>query len=125
MEKSLKIIIKRAFITSIIILVYGLIMNEQAIYVSMFVGSIISIFAFYTLIRDAEYIIYTKSNAFKTTMIGYLKRYLMYGVFLYLTLRYHFSWGILGAVGLLNIKFNLLLNTGLIYYDKFSKRLNK
>jgi len=109
MGNELKTLIRNSVITSGIILIYGLITFDKIILLAMFGGSLVSLFTLYLIIRDAEVVVHS-SNANKLTMLGYTKRYLVYGIFLYLMVKFlGFSGVVMGGVGLLNVKFNILL----------------
>ncbi|RUA09559.1 MAG: hypothetical protein DSY38_00475 [Fusobacteria bacterium] len=109
MGNELKTLIRNSVITSGIILIYGLITFNKIILLAMFGGSLVSLFTLYLIIRDAEVVVHS-SNANKLTMLGYTKRYLVYGIFLYLMVKFlGFSGVVMGGVGLLNVKFNILL----------------
>lgn len=109
MGKELKILIRNSVITSIILLIYGVITLDKLVLVTIFGGSLVSLFTLYLTIRDAEVSVIS-SNANKITILGYTKRYLIYGIFLYLMVEFFgFSGVVLGGVGLLNVKFNILL----------------
>jgi len=109
MGNELKTLIRNSVITSGIILIYGLITFNKIILLAMFGGSLVSLFTLYLIIKDAEVVVHS-SNANKLTMLGYTKRYLVYGIFLYLMVKFlGFSGVVMGGVGLLNVKFNILL----------------
>ncbi|OQY41860.1 MAG: hypothetical protein B6227_03950 [Fusobacteriia bacterium 4572_74] len=109
MGKELKILIRNSMITSALILVYGVVTLDKLMLLAMFGGSLISLLALYMTIRDAEVSVHS-SNANKITILGYTKRYFIYGIFLYLMAKFlGFSGIVIGGVGLLNVKFNILL----------------
>lgn len=109
--EEIKKIIKRAFIVAIIILIYGVITTNIYVCIGMFLGSILSIIGFYMIYLDAKASLHSNSP-FKVGVVGYLKRYLIYGVFLgVLTNYYGFPMLVSGVIGLLNIKFNILAIT--------------
>jgi hypothetical protein len=123
MGNELKILIRNSLITSAIILVYGIISLDKVILFAMFGGSVISLLTLYMTIRDAEVAVHS-SNANKLTMLGYGKRYLVYGVFLYFVVKFlGFSGVVLGGVGLLNVKFNILLFGVKGFINKLKHRL--
>lgn len=109
MDNELKKLFKNPWKTTIAIIIYGLILQEKAIYIAMTLGSLISIISLYMVYKDAEYILYKKNTPMKDTIIGYSKRYLMYGFFLWLMIYVDFSWFAGGILGLLVVKFNILL----------------
>lgn len=107
--EDIKKIIKNSLITSIIILVYGLIVRSKEVYGGMFLGSLISIFCFYTIYLDIKNLL-LRGSSFKNGFLKYLKRYSIYCVSLG-TSSYFFGLEMMlgTAIGLLNIKFNILL----------------
>ena len=109
MGKELKILIRNSVITSALIFIYGIVTLDKLVLVSIFGGSIVSLLTLYMTIRDAEVSVHS-SNANKITMLGYGKRYLIYGIFIYIMAKFlGFSGIVMGGMGLLNVKFNILL----------------
>jgi len=123
MENNLKRLIKNSTITAVAILVYGVVISSKPIY-AMVIGALISIGTLFMLIRDAEASIYT-GNAYKITGLGYAKRYLIYGLFLFILIKYFGKpYFVVGALGLLNVKFNILIIALMGYVEKFKRKLN-
>lgn len=116
--QQLKKIFKTSGKTSAIILIYGVIVQSNIVYLGMFLGSLLSILSLYMMSLDAKKIIYS-SNPKKIIMLGYLKRYAIYLLFLGVMVKF---WGlpmlIGSAIGLLNTKFN-------IYFLTFSENIYK
>lgn len=108
--EDIKSVIKRSFITSGIIIVYGLITREKMVYFGMFGGSLVSILTFYMLCLDVKSTVAKGGGSYKVGIISYIKRYVIYGVSLGVA-AYFYDIGMLlsTAVGLLNIKFNIML----------------
>ena len=126
MDKDLKLIIKKSFITSILILLYGLIVREKSVYIAMFLGSLVSIFAFYLIIKDTEYIVHSGRGSYQTAIIGYIKRYALYGIFLFVMIKIDISYFALGILGLLNTKFNILLEkVAFNFLNRLKDRINE
>lgn len=126
MDKELKLIIKKSLITSLIILLYGLIVREKAVYVAMFSGSLVSIAAFYLIIKDTEYIVHSGRGSYKTAVIGYIKRYALYGIFLFIMIKIDISFFALSILGLLNTKFNILLEkVAFNFLNRLKDRMNE
>ena len=119
--EEIKQVIKRSGITSFIILVYGVIINEKIVYLGMFLGSLVSILCFYMLYIDASTNI-IKGAGTRGAVVGYLKRYAIY-MFVLAGAVYLFGLPMLlsTAVGLLNIKFNIIL---LVLYKNILKIKN-
>lgn len=108
----LKIIIKRGFITSAVIFLYGLLIRSDLVYIGMFGGSLLSILGFYMMSLDAKTSLYS-SSPFKVAVVGYLKRYVIYGAYLAVMAKFFgLPMIIASAIGLLSIKFNILLYMG-------------
>ena len=119
---EIKNLMRRAFITSGIIIIYGLIIKEKMVCIGMFGGSLISILAFYMICIDVKSIT-VRGGSYKAGIIGYLKRYLLYGISLG-SAAYFFGTGMMlsTAIGLLNIKFNIYL---MVLYKNFINFKNK
>lgn len=119
---EIKNLIKRGSITSVVILVYGLIIKEKIVYIGMFIGSLLSILSFYMICMDVKSIA-AKGGSYKAGIISYLKRYVIYGLALGIA-TYFFGIGMMlsTAIGLLNIKFNIYL---MVLYKIFIKFKSK
>jgi hypothetical protein len=89
----------------------------------MFLGACLSIVSLYLLYKDAEYIVYTKVNPMKKTLLGYGKRYLLFGTFLGIMIYIDFQWFLAGALGLLVVKFNILLKMFSIHLKNIGSKL--
>ena len=123
MGKELKILIRNSVITSILTFVYGLVTWDKLVLFAIFGGSLVSLLTLYMTIRDAEITVHS-SNANKITILGYTKRYFIYGVFLYLMAKFlGFSGIVMGGMGLLNVKFNILLFGVNGFINKLKHRL--
>lgn len=120
--KQIKLIFRNATIVSIAILIYGVVFQIREVYIGTFLGSVISILCFYLLCRDAETSILSKSPS-KFTVIGYLKRYFICAVFLGI-LGYYGRLPLMlsGALGLLNIKLNILFLTLFNHILRFKEK---
>ena len=120
--EDIKNIIRRSFITSGIILIYGLVIREKMVCIGMFGGSLVSILTFYMLCIDVKSVVAKGGGSYKAGMISYIKRYVLYGVALGAS-AYFYGMGMLlsTAIGLLNIKFNILV---MVLYKNF-KNLKK
>lgn len=117
--EQIKLLFKRAFITAVLILLYGIITATKEIYIGMFLGSLVSILALYMIYQDVNTIVVTRDSSKKRAMFGYLKRYILYSVFFGIMGKIGGLSMILGsAIGLLNVKGNIYL---LVLSDKFKK----
>lgn len=116
--EEIKTVIKRSLVTSAVILLYGIIIKEKIIYLGMFGGSVISVIAFYMLCVDVKSIV-ASNGTYKAGIISYLKRYVLYGLAIGVSAHF-FGAGMLlsTAIGLLNIKFNILI---MVLYNKLKK----
>lgn len=109
--QDLKRIFKNSLKTSVGVLIYGLVMRSEIIYMGMFIGSLISVLALYMMTMEAKKIIYSNSPK-KIAILGYLKRYILYGLFLGIMSKYYGLPMLIGsATGLLNVKINISLIT--------------
>lgn len=107
---DIKRIFKRAAVTAIIILIYGILVKSEYVYLGMFSGSVMSILVFYLLCLDIKSIAASESVSRKRGFIGYAKRYAVYGIYLGIMAHFFGLPMLLGsAIGLLNIKANILL----------------
>lgn len=122
---ELKKIIKRGIITAIVILVYGVLSGNKYIYMGMFLGAILSVVGFYMICLDAKASL-ASNSPFKVGVIGYLKRYFLYGIFLALATKFYgFPMLVSGVIGLLNVKFNILAITLFNNIKKFKSKYLK
>lgn len=110
--EQIKGIFKKATFMAIIILIYGIIIKNEYVYVGMFSGAIMSIFMFYMICIDIKSIAASESVSKKRGFIGYAKRYLIYGIYLGAMAKF-FGLPMLvsSAIGLLNVKIIILLTT--------------
>lgn len=122
---ELKKIIKRGIITAIVVLVYGVLSGNKYIYMGMFLGAILSVVGFYMICLDAKASL-ASNSPFKVGVIGYLKRYFLYGIFLALATKFYgFPMLVSGVIGLLNVKFNILAITLFNNIKKFKSKYLK
>lgn len=123
--EEIKRVLKRGCITSIVILLFGILMQNKYIYVGMFSGSVLSVIGFYMICLDAKASLVSKSP-FKVGVIGYMKRYVLYGILLALLTKYEgFPMLVSGVIGLLMIKFNIQLMTLFNNINKFKSKYLK
>ncbi len=119
---ELKKIIKRGIITAIIVLIYGVLSGNEYVYIGMFLGAILSVVGFYMICLDAKASL-ASNSPFKVGVIGYLKRYFLYGIFLALATKFYgFPMLVSGVIGLLNIKINILAITLFNNIKKFKSK---
>lgn len=122
---ELKKIIKRGIITAFVILVYGILSRNKYVYIGMFSGAILSVVGFYMICLDAKASL-ASNSPFKVGVIGYLKRYFLYGIFLALATKFYgFPMLVSGVIGLLNIKINILAITLFNNIKKFKSKYLK
>lgn len=120
--EQVKKIIKRGLKTSIVILIYGFFIKNSAVYIGMFIGSLVSVLTFYMLYIDATNIIFS-TNLKKQAFVNYGKRY-------FLCLLTFLIMGYVGkleyiaatAVGIFNIRFNIFI---FVLQNKILKQNNK
>lgn len=118
----IKRLMKRGIITSIIILIYGIITLNKYIYIGMFLGSVVSLLGFYIICQDVKASIVSTSPS-KTAIVSYLKRYVLYGILLgVLTKYYGFPMLVSSVMGLFNIKINIYILTIINKMEKFKSK---
>lgn len=120
--KQVKIIFRNAIIVSAVILLYGVIFQIKEVYIGTFLGSVVSILCFYLLCRDTKATVLSKSPS-KFAVINYMKRYFICALFLGI-LGYYGKLPLLlsGALGLLNIKLNIMFLTLFNYILRFKEK---
>ncbi|MDX8336321.1 ATP synthase subunit I [Candidatus Cetobacterium colombiensis] len=122
---ELKKIIKRGIITSIVILIYGVLSANKYIYIGMFIGAILSVVGFYMICLDAKASL-ASNSPFKVGVTGYIKRYFIYGIFLAVATKFYgFPMLVSGVMGLLNIKINITFITLFNNIKKFKSKYLK
>lgn len=122
---ELKKIIKRGIITAVVVLIYGVLSRNKYVYMGMFSGAILSVVGFYMICLDAKASL-ASNSPFKVGVIGYLKRYFLYGIFLALATKFYgFPMLVSGVIGLLNIKINILAITLFNNIKKFKSKYLK
>lgn len=105
--EELKRIFKNSLRTSIVILIYGLLTRNSVMYIGFFMGSLVSVLGLYMMTVDAKKIIYSK-NGKRIATLGYLKRYILYGLFLLIMVKLSGLPMMLGStIGLLNVRLNI------------------
>ncbi|MGL4988228.1 MAG: ATP synthase subunit I [Cetobacterium sp.] len=122
---ELKVIMKRGLIAAIVILIYGVLSKNEYLYIGMFIGAILSVIGFYMICLDAKASL-ASNSPFKVGVIGYLKRYVLYGIFLAIAAKFYgFPMLVSGVIGLLNIKINILALTLFNNIKKFKSKYLK
>lgn len=121
--EDIKRVFKRSGITVLIILIYGIIVQSKEVYLGMASGALVSIFALYLLCIDVKNIVATQNGSHKRAILGYLKRYILYAVYLGVMAKYFgLSMVLCSGIGLLNTRINITLMT---LSDKFLKIRDK
>ncbi|MGL4981037.1 MAG: ATP synthase subunit I [Fusobacteriaceae bacterium] len=107
--ESIKKIFKISSRTSAVILAYGVLIRNDIVYLGMFIGSLLSILCFYMICEEAKRSINSYSPM-KSSVIGYLKRYAIYGLYMGI-MTYYFGLPMLigSAIGLLNTKISIFI----------------
>ena len=109
--EEIKKIFRNSILTSLLILIIGVIFNEPLIYIGFFLGSLIALLGFYLMCIESKKIIYSASPK-KVAMIGYYKRYAIYAVSLGIIAKYFgLPMLICSVAGLMNIKVNIFICT--------------
>jgi hypothetical protein len=92
----------------------------------MFSGSLVSIAAFYLIIKDTEYVVRSGRGSYQTAILNYIKRYALYGIFLFIMIKIDISFFALSILGLLNTKFNILLEKiAFNFLNRLKDRINE
>lgn len=108
MNDDLKKVFKNSGITALIIFAYGLIIGQKSVYIASTLGAILSIVNLYSIYIDDKKAVYSR-NASAKGMGSYLKRLIISGVFMVLLLKISLPWFVSGVIGLLVVKFNIIL----------------
>lgn len=122
--EDIKKLFRRMVFTSLIFLVAGLITRNNYVLVGLVSGSIISILSLYILSMDVKSIAYCKDHkiARRIAVLGYLKRYFLYMIYLGIILYFlDFKYFISAVIGLLNVRINIYL---LLLEEKINKLKN-
>ncbi|MGL4969260.1 MAG: ATP synthase subunit I [Fusobacteriaceae bacterium] len=123
--ESVKKVFKISAVISTVVLTYGVLIGSELIYLGMFFGSLLSMLCFYMLCEEAKKSIRSHSPM-KSSVIGYLKRYLIYGIYMGV-MTYYFGLPMLisSAIGLLNTKISIFImvlsDNILIFKEKYLK----
>ncbi|MGL4253214.1 MAG: ATP synthase subunit I [Fusobacteriaceae bacterium] len=123
--ESVKKVFKISAVISAVVLTYGVLIGSELIYLGMFFGSLLSMLCFYMLCEEAKKSIRSHSPM-KSSVIGYLKRYLIYGIYMGV-MTYYFGLPMLisSAIGLLNTKISIFImvlsDNILIFKEKYLK----
>lgn len=121
--EDIKRVFKRSGITVLIIFIYGIIIQIKEVYFGMTSGALVSIFTFYLLCIDVKNIVATQNGTHKRAILGYLKRYIVYAVYLGVMAKYFgLSMVLCSGMGLLNTRINITLMT---LSDRFLKFRDK
>ena len=88
--EDIKKLFNRMIIVTIIFLIYGLVIRNKYVLVGLVSGCIISILSLYMLSTDVKSIAYTKDQkiAKRIALIGFLKRYFLYIIYLAIILHF-------------------------------------
>ena len=107
--EEVKKIFRNSILTSLIILIIGVVFNERLLYIGIFIGSLIAVLGFYMMCTESRKIIYSDSPK-KVAIIGYFKRYAIYAFSLGIIAKYFgLPMLICSVVGLMNIKINIFI----------------
>ncbi|MGL4403971.1 MAG: ATP synthase subunit I [Fusobacteriaceae bacterium] len=123
--ESVKKVFKISTVISAVVLTYGVLIGSELIYLGMFLGSLLSMLCFYMLCEEAKKSIRSHSPM-KSSVIGYLKRYLIYGIYMGV-MTYYFGLPMLisSAIGLLNTKISIFImvlsDNILLFKEKYLK----
>ncbi|BDU50008.1 ATP synthase subunit I [Haliovirga abyssi] len=120
MDKVLKNVIKKAVVVTLVLIIYGLIIKEPSIYFGMASGCIISILNFYLLINDTKKYIAISNKVQRIAFAGYLKRYAISGILLFIMIKIGIDYFFGAVLGILLVKFIILFTQ---FYNIAKERL--
>ncbi len=123
MEKELKSILKISIYFVIIFIITGWVLGNIMFYTGIIVGSILSVFNFLLLYRDAKNITYMGLNPKKTAMKGYLIRYLFSFLVLSACIVYKFDLFLGAASGIFLIKIIIYIREALKVINKILNKI--
>ncbi|MGL4392644.1 MAG: ATP synthase subunit I [Fusobacteriaceae bacterium] len=119
---EIKKLFKIAFVFAGIIMIVGISTMRKEIYFGMFVGSLLAIFGLYITCIEAKASL-EKGSPMKSSVLGYAKRYVLYGIFIAVVIKYFgLPTLICSAVGLLTVKFSIYLMTLLNFINSLKKK---
>lgn len=123
--EDIRKLFKRMILTAVIFLIFGIITKNPHIIIGFVSGCIISILSLYILSVDVKAIAYSKDVkvAKRMAILGYLKRYVIYMIYLasilyFFDFKYFFS----GVIGLLVVRFHIYLIVLEEKIKKFKKK---
>lgn len=116
--EDIKRLFRNLVITAIIYFIYGILINNKYVLLGTVSGVIITIFNLYLLSIDIKTITYIKDKNYakRIAFTGYIKRYVIYIIYLGSLIYFlGFKYFICGVIGLLSIKINIFL---LVFFKK-------
>lgn len=119
--EEVKIIFKRMIITIILVLLYGVIFQIKYVYIGCTSGCLVALLNFYLLSENVKSIAYIKDTSYakRVAVLGYLKRYFIYMLYLGVLIYFlGFDFFISGVVGLFSVRVNIYI---LIISEKLKK----
>lgn len=120
MDETLKNIMKKAVVATLVLTVYGLIIKKPSIYFGMVSGCMVSILNFYLLIKDTKKYIAISNKAQRIAFAGYLKRYFISGILLFIMIKIGVDYFFGAVLGILLVKFIILFTQ---FYNIAKERL--
>ncbi len=120
--EEIKKLFKISLAMSVFILLVGVVIGRQELYIGMFGGSILSNISLYMICLDVKTSVYSGSPM-KSGVVSYLKRYAIYGIYLGVMGKYFgFSMLICSAIGLLSVKFSIYIMTVFNYIHELKRK---
>ena len=127
--KEIKRVFKISFLLTIVVVIFGIIINRPELWLAFFIGSIASIMNSYLLLTVIHKTVYYQTHGKGGMYIEYIKRIVIFVLSLYLVVfitRKFFPEllmnNIIGAgVGILNFKISLFINN-LLEYGEHKKK---
>jgi len=117
--EQIKKIIKRQIILIIILAIIGVIFRNKYMLLGLSLGSLVSLGGFLILCYEGKLDIQSGNKSIRIGIRRYLKRMLLYGVYLFATLKFFDeSLFFMGFFGIMTIKFNILMDVAWSKIDK-------
>lgn len=123
--EEIRTLFKRTIIITIVCVVLGVMTRNTSLLFGISGGSIVSILSLYMLSLDVKAISYCRDTktAKRIAYSGYAKRYFFYIGFLAVLLYFFDDFKVFlgGAIGMLNVKFNIFFMVALEKVKKYLK----
>ncbi|MGM0508777.1 MAG: ATP synthase subunit I [Fusobacteriota bacterium] len=108
MDKLFKKIIKRAGIITVLVFLYGFLIQEKSVYIGFTSGAVISIINFLILIRDTKKALKQENHTFRYALTYYLKRFLLVVILLGVMINIDMAHFLSATLGVFLVKFIII-----------------